>query len=99
MTPVVHTHKSARFIGALTFKNGNQTRLWVGSNRNTGSTIVFQQTLYKGASQWERQTRTTGRRIAPLMSELDHVLNEGEATWSTPPDPVGFDILINLRDA
>lgn len=87
-------NKSATFIGTLKFKNGNQTRLFVGSNHNTGETIVWQQTLYNG--KWGKDHRVTGRNIRPLMEEVNFVLKEGEAVWSERPTEAGFKVLEEL---
>lgn len=68
-------NKSATVVGTIEFKNGNKTVLHIGNNRNTGETIVWQVT------NGGRSTRTTGKNIAKLCAELNHVLSEGTARW------------------
>lgn len=68
-------NKSASRIGKIVFAEGGSTALYIGANRNTGETIVWQDIPGR------RSRRTTGRNIPKLASELDHCLREGEATW------------------
>ena len=97
--PIVTAHKSASFIGEITFKSGNRTRLWIAGNRNTGDTIVFQQTLFSNSRQWNHQRRVTGRNIAKLATELNHILNEGEASWGDYRNDAALDVLKTLVEA
>ncbi len=68
-------NKSATLIGTVVFDNGNRNTIHVGLNHNTGETIVWQQ------QEGKRSSRITGRNIEPFLSEIDHVLCEGEAHW------------------
>lgn len=68
-------NKSATRIGVLIFENGNRTTLDIGINRNTGATIVWQNT------PGQREARTTGRNIARLLAELKDALLSGEVRW------------------
>jgi hypothetical protein len=68
--------KSATKIGAIKWTKGARVDLWIGTNSNTGETIVWQQV------QNRRASRVTGRNITKLRSELDHALNEGECSWA-----------------
>ncbi len=68
-------NKSASAIGTLEFNNGNKTALYIGTNRNTGATIVWQ--VVNGG----RSTRLTGKHLPLLAGELAHVLAIGDAKW------------------
>lgn len=68
-------HKSAAKIGTIEFANGKRNALFVGSNSNTGETILWQQV------QGRRAQRVTGRNIANLVAELVECLRTGEAKW------------------
>jgi hypothetical protein len=65
----------AALVGTIQFTNGNRTTLHYGFNSNTGEPIVWQ------ACNDGRPSRITGRNIARLVEELEHVLDEGEARW------------------
>lgn len=89
-------NQSASFIGTVEFKNGNRTRIWIGANSNTGETVVWQQTLFSGKAQWNRDSRVTGRNIRKFADELNFVLKEGEAKWVERPNDAAFDALMKL---
>lgn len=68
-------NKSATKIGTLVFPNGNRNSLFVGSNRNTGETIVWQKVVGR------KPSRVTGGNIAKLVGEADELLKSGGAAW------------------
>lgn len=73
-------NKSASKIGTIEFKNGNQTTLWIGTNSNTGETILWQ-VMKEPLGLVGRSKRITGRNLGKLATELNFVLCEGEAKW------------------
>ena len=73
---------NASRIGIVEFANGRTNALWIGTNTNTGTTIVWQRPSSTG-----RYSRVTGRNIARLLEELNQVLNEGGARWTVGPEP------------
>ena len=66
-------NKSATKACEIAWTNGNATVLWVGHNRNTGETIVWQVVwkTYPGGT-WgpDRSSRITGRNIPKLAGEI-----------------------------
>jgi len=84
---------SARQIGTVEFRNGNQNTLHLGSNRNTGERIVWQQV------RGRRPARVTGRNVGRLVAELRRLLADGEARWVEGPDQVALDALLADQDA
>lgn len=73
-------NKSASKIGTVEFKNGNQTTLWIGSNHNTGETILWQ-VMKEPLGLVGRSKRVTGKNLGKLATELNDCLNEGECKW------------------
>jgi hypothetical protein len=79
-------HKSAIKAGEITWNNGNSTVLWIGTNRNTGETIVWQvvwKTYPNGTHGPSRSKRITGRNIPKLAAEIrKYVPTEGRWTYT-----------------
>ena len=67
-------YRSATFVGAIIYGNGNRTHIYLGHNSVTGEIIVWQK--FKGKIR-----RHTGRNITLFADELTSVLNTGEAVW------------------
>lgn len=86
-------HKSATLLGEVKFNNGNQTRIWLGTNHNTGEDIIWQETKWSGKATYAKAHRVTGSNIKKLIDELDFVLKEGEAFWIERPSEAGFEYL------
>lgn len=61
-------YKSATKACNILWSNGNETVLWVGYNRNTGETIVWQRVRY--GTKLGKSTRITGRNITKLAAEI-----------------------------
>lgn len=62
-------YKSATHAATITWNNGNRgVALYVGSNRSTGETIVWQ--VVKRNGKLGRSTRITGSNIAKLAAEI-----------------------------
>lgn len=80
-------NKSASKIGTVKFTNGNKVALFIGSNRNTGETIVWQ--VLNGG----RSTRVTGKNITRLANDLNDALNEGEGSWEGTTNDAALNIL------
>lgn len=73
--------KSATQACEISWTNGNKTVLHIGSNRNTGATIVWQVVWKDGKPG--RSTRITGGNIAKLAAEIaKYVPAEGSFTYS-----------------
>lgn len=68
-------NQSASRVGTLVFKSGIRNTLYVGTNSNTGETILWQQCGDR------RAKRSTGRNIRRVVRELSHVLASGAARW------------------
>lgn len=84
-------NKSATKIGTVVFNNGNRNTLYIGANRNTGETIVWQKL------EGSRSKRVTGKNIAKLADELDFFLNEGMAHWEGTINHAALDILGSFK--
>lgn len=77
-------HKSATKAGEITWNNGRSTVLWIGHNRNTGETIVWQVVWTNGKPG--KSTRITGGNIPKLATEIrQHVPAEGRWTYTNIP--------------
>lgn len=75
-------NKSASKLGTLLFTNGNRNEIYIGTNRNTGATIVWQvRTSPRFKPGFTDETRLTGRHIAKLWAELSDALNKGECEY------------------
>lgn len=61
-------NKSATKAAEIALTNGNRVVLWVGGNRNTGATIVWQVVWRDGKPG--RSSRVTGGNIAKLAAEI-----------------------------
>lgn len=73
-------NKSAIKACSIKWNNGNETVLWVGYNRNTGTIIVWQVVWRDGKAG--KSSRITGGNIAKLAAELaKHVPTEGSFTY------------------
>jgi hypothetical protein len=88
-------NKSATLIGTVVFSNGSRTSLWIGTNSNTGETIVWNKLLGgKG-----RATRTTGSNITKLANELNAALNAEGARWDGDRNDAALDALAAFASA
>lgn len=68
-------NKSASVVGTIRFRESmNVVTFYMGTNSNTGETIVWQ--LFKGKSQ-----KFTGKNIAKLYREVAKAVAEKEANW------------------
>lgn len=77
-------NKSATHAATIDWKNGNSCRLYVGSNRNTGETIVWQVATIKG--KLGRSTRITGGNIRRLAFQIaNQTPSEGTLTVHNGP--------------
>ena len=85
-------NKSATKIGTIEFKNGNRNTIYIGANRNTGASIVWQQVAGR------RATRHTGKNINKLATELNVALNEGEVCWFGDRNDAALDHLKTFCD-
>jgi hypothetical protein len=74
-------NKSATKAGEITWNNGNSTVLWLGSNSNTGETIVWQVVWKNGKPG--KSSRITGGNIAKLAEEIKkYVPTEGKWAYA-----------------
>lgn len=80
-------NKSASLIGTIEFKNGNRNTIYIGANKNTGETIVWQQVTGRRAS------RVTGKNITKFVETLEFVTCEGEARWVGARNDAALDCL------
>lgn len=67
-------HKSASKVGTIRWTNGNEVSFFIGSNSNTGETIVWQKHV-------GREQRFTGANIKRLLTELTAALAAGDCKW------------------
>ena len=68
-------NKSAARVGTLVFDNGNRNTIYLGTNRNTGSDIVWQHVAGR------RAKKMTGRNIPLLFAEIREIVGTGEGHW------------------
>lgn len=74
-------NKSATKAAEIAFANGNSVVLWIGHNRNTGATIVWQVVWRNGKAG--KSTRVTGGNVAKLGAEIRALLpSEGRLVYS-----------------
>lgn len=81
-------NKSASKVGTLMFKNGNETTIWIGSNSNTGATIVWQKCNYN------RIKRMTGKNIPKLVKEIIDAIGNGECFWDGHVNKLSLEVLM-----
>jgi hypothetical protein len=86
-------NKSASLIGTLVFVNGNRNTLHIGTNSNTGETIVWQQVTGR------RSSRLTGKNIAAFAAELTAALGRNEASWEGTVNNAALTALWNTARA
>lgn len=83
-------NKSASTVGTLQFGDGFRLTIWIGANRVSHETIVWQRLAGR------RSSRVTGRRLGPFARELREVLDSGEGHWVGTPNQAALDALLAL---
>jgi hypothetical protein len=71
-------NKSATKAGEIKWNNGKSTVLWIGHNRNTGETIVWQVVWANGKPG--KSSRITGHNIPKLAAEI-HKYVPADGAW------------------